>query len=241
MWTTSGCRPSSQNVTATTSKRNPSAARRLRVQIEARRAHDARAFVRRDRLQGVAVLLAGARAHLDEHAGAAVVGDDVELAFGPPPVARDDAQPGASRYAAAKLLARRARAGARIHTATPPNRPAATRRLRSSCRRPRRPRRRAAAAARPGGVVAALLALDAGGLAFELAQVVEARATDLDPRETISIFSMRDVCSGKMRSTPTPYETLRTVNEARDPPRCWPITTPSKICTRSLSPSLISV
>ena len=31
------------------------------------------------------------------------------------------------------------------------------------------------------------------------------------------------------------------MNEAREPPRCWPITTPSKICTRSLSPSLISV
>ena len=67
---------------------------RLRVQVEARRADDARALVRRDRLQGVAVLLAGARAHLDEDAGAAVVGDDVELALGPPPVARDDAQAG---------------------------------------------------------------------------------------------------------------------------------------------------
>src|SRR6476619_2044340 len=40
-----------------------------------------------------------------------------------------------------------------------------------------------------------------------------------------------------MRSTPWPNDTLRTVNEARVPPRCWPITTPSKIWMRSLSPS----
>src|SRR5439155_15390067 len=44
-------------------------------------------------------------------------------------------------------------------------------------------------------------------------------------------------CSGKMRSTPWPNETFRTVNDARVPPRCRPITTPSKICMRSLSPS----
>src|SRR5260370_24388922 len=40
-----------------------------------------------------------------------------------------------------------------------------------------------------------------------------------------------------MRSTPWPNDTLRTVNEARVPPRCSPITTPSKIWMRSLSPS----
>src|SRR5262245_19369914 len=44
-------------------------------------------------------------------------------------------------------------------------------------------------------------------------------------------------CSGKMRSTPWPKETLRTVNDARVPPRWRPITTPSKIWMRSLSPS----
>src|SRR5437762_13134843 len=44
-------------------------------------------------------------------------------------------------------------------------------------------------------------------------------------------------CSGKMRSTPWPNETFRTVKDARVPPRCRPITTPSKICVRSLSPS----
>src|SRR5581483_11664204 len=40
-----------------------------------------------------------------------------------------------------------------------------------------------------------------------------------------------------MRSTPWPNETLRTVNDARVPPRWMPITTPSKIWMRSLSPS----
>src|ERR1043166_10101687 len=40
-----------------------------------------------------------------------------------------------------------------------------------------------------------------------------------------------------MRSTPCPNDTLRTVNDARVPPRWRPITTPSKIWIRSLSPS----
>src|SRR5229473_689957 len=44
-------------------------------------------------------------------------------------------------------------------------------------------------------------------------------------------------CSGKMRSTPCPNDTLRTVKDARVPPRCRPMTTPSKIWMRSLSPS----
>src|SRR4051812_735066 len=40
-----------------------------------------------------------------------------------------------------------------------------------------------------------------------------------------------------MRSTPCPNDTLRTVNDARVPPRWSPMTTPSKIWMRSLSPS----
>src|ERR1700704_327980 len=40
-----------------------------------------------------------------------------------------------------------------------------------------------------------------------------------------------------MRSTPCPNDTLRTVNDARVPPRCRPMTIPSKIWIRSLSPS----
>src|SRR5688572_22480758 len=44
-------------------------------------------------------------------------------------------------------------------------------------------------------------------------------------------------CSGKMRSTPWPNDTLRTVNEARTPPRCMPMTMPSNTWIRSLSPS----
>src|SRR3990170_1410147 len=44
-------------------------------------------------------------------------------------------------------------------------------------------------------------------------------------------------CSGKMRSTPWPNDTLRTVNDARTPPRCMPMTMPSNTWMRSLSPS----
>src|SRR5712672_2586008 len=44
-----------------------------------------------------------------------------------------------------------------------------------------------------------------------------------------------------MRSTPTPYETLRTVKVELRCPRFLRITTPSKIWMRSLSPSLIFV
>src|SRR3954449_8579414 len=40
-----------------------------------------------------------------------------------------------------------------------------------------------------------------------------------------------------MRSTPCPNETLRTVKDARVPPRCMPMTTPSNTWMRSLSPS----
>src|SRR3954469_12386867 len=52
-----------------------------------------------------------------------------------------------------------------------------------------------------------------------------------------SILSMIGECSGKMRSTPWPNDTLRTVNVARAPPRCIPITMPSNTWMRSLSPS----
>src|SRR5215207_2399191 len=54
---------------------------------------------------------------------------------------------------------------------------------------------------------------------------------------TTSTLAIVGECRGKMRSTPWPNETLRTVKEARTPPRCWPITMPSKIWMRSLSPS----
>src|SRR6185295_1135011 len=52
-----------------------------------------------------------------------------------------------------------------------------------------------------------------------------------------STFWIVGECKGKIRSTPCPNDTLRTVNDARVPPRCIPITTPSKIWIRSLSPS----
>src|SRR5262249_41731288 len=52
-----------------------------------------------------------------------------------------------------------------------------------------------------------------------------------------SILSMTGECSGKIRSTPWPNDTLRTVNVARAPPRCIPITMPSNTWMRSLSPS----
>src|SRR6266571_4296483 len=44
-------------------------------------------------------------------------------------------------------------------------------------------------------------------------------------------------CSGKMRSTPTPAEILRTVNVSLIPAPRRPRQTPSKACSRSLSPS----
>src|SRR5438093_9104523 len=52
-----------------------------------------------------------------------------------------------------------------------------------------------------------------------------------------STFWIVGECRGKMRSTPWPNDTLRTVNDARVPPRWTPMTTPSKIWMRSLSPS----
>ena len=52
-----------------------------------------------------------------------------------------------------------------------------------------------------------------------------------------STLSMVGEWSGKMRSTPWPNDTLRTVKDARTPPRCMPITMPSYTWMRSLSPS----
>src|SRR5258706_10400278 len=62
-----------------------------------------------------------------------------------------------------------------------------------------------------------------------------ARRTRAD--RTTSTLAIVGECSGKMRSTPWPNETLRTVNDARAPPRCRPMMIPSKIWMRSLSPS----
>ena len=62
-----------------------------------------------------------------------------------------------------------------------------------------------------------------------------ARRTRAD--RTTSTLAIDGECSGKMRSTPWPNDTLRTVNDARAPPRCMPMTMPSKIWMRSLSPS----
>src|ERR1700733_12942734 len=45
--------------------------------------------------------------------------------------------------------------------------------------------------------------------------------------------------SGKIRSTPTPYEILRTVNVDREPLETRRMHTPSKACRRVFSPSRI--
>ena len=55
----------------------------------------------------------------------------------------------------------------------------------------------------------------------------------------ISILAMEGECNGKMRSTPCPNETFRTVKVPRHPPRRIPMTTPSKTWIRSFSPSRI--
>src|SRR6478672_3531321 len=49
---------------------------------------------------------------------------------------------------------------------------------------------------------------------------------------------MLGLCTGKVRSTPTPKETLRTVKVSRTPPPWRRITTPLKTCTRSFEPSM---
>src|SRR5258706_7710782 len=54
---------------------------------------------------------------------------------------------------------------------------------------------------------------------------------------TTSTLAIVGECSGKMRSTPCPNDTFRTVNDARAPPRCRPMMIPSQIWMCSLSPS----
>src|SRR5262245_52082954 len=49
--------------------------------------------------------------------------------------------------------------------------------------------------------------------------------------------SMRGECTGKMRSTPMPYDVFRTVNISRLEPPERPSTVPSNTWMRSLSPS----
>src|SRR2546425_631891 len=57
------------------------------------------------------------------------------------------------------------------------------------------------------------------------------------PLRTSSIPAIAGECSGKIRSTPTPAEILRTVNVALIPAPRRPMHTPSNACRRSLSPS----
>src|SRR3954454_1930299 len=57
------------------------------------------------------------------------------------------------------------------------------------------------------------------------------------PRVTTSIFSTTGVCTGKVRSTPTPKLTLRTVKVSRTPPPWRRITTPWKTWMRERLPS----
>ena len=51
------------------------------------------------------------------------------------------------------------------------------------------------------------------------------------------MLSTRGECTGKILSTPTPNEILRTVKVSLMPLPLRPMTTPSKACRRSLSPS----
>ena len=70
---------------------------------------------------------------------------------------------------------------------------------------------------------------------FEEIEIVTRRTS---PRVTISISSKIGEWSGKVRSTPTPKETLRTV-KVRPMPAPWMrITTPWKIWTRERVPSM---
>ena len=57
------------------------------------------------------------------------------------------------------------------------------------------------------------------------------------PRVTTSIFDTIGECTGKVRSTPTPKLTLRTVNVSRMPLPLRRITTPWNTCVRSRLPS----
>jgi hypothetical protein len=58
------------------------------------------------------------------------------------------------------------------------------------------------------------LLLDLGGLAAQLAEVVQLGAADVTAGDDLDLL----VCTGKVRSTPTPKLTLRTVKVSRTPP-----------------------
>ena len=96
-WKSCGSPPSSgeehaHHVEAEAAGRRPG--ERLRSEVQARGPDDLGALAAAHRLQGVAMLLAGPGAHLDEDADAAVVGDQVDLrlvALGLAPVAGEDA------------------------------------------------------------------------------------------------------------------------------------------------------
>src|SRR5699024_5547477 len=64
---------------------------------------------------------------------------------------------------------------------------------------------------------------------------MKTRTSQLDT----SIFSIFGVCTGNVRSTPTPYEILRTVNVSEIPPPRLLMTTPSKTWILSRLPSMI--
>src|SRR5205809_3522837 len=57
------------------------------------------------------------------------------------------------------------------------------------------------------------------------------------PLRTSATSAIAGECSGKMRSTPTPAEILRTVNVSSMPPPRRAMHTPSNACSRSFSPS----
>ena len=58
------------------------------------------------------------------------------------------------------------------------------------------------------------------------------------PRAATSMCSIFGECSGNVRSTPTPNESLRTVNVSRTPSPWRLSTTPSKTCVRRRVPSM---
>ena len=95
-----------------------------------------------------------------------------------------------------------------------------------------------AAAARPAvaGSGSEPLFLDLCGLPDPVAQVVELGPADVAPGDDLDL-AMIGECTGKVRSTPTPKLTLRTVNVSRAPLPWRRITAPWKSWTRSRVPS----
>ena len=79
------------------------------------------------------------------------------------------------------------------------------------------------------------LLLDLGGLAAQVAQVVELRAADVTAGDDLDLLD-DGVCTGKVRSTPTPKLTLRTVKVSRTPPPWRRMTTPWKTWMRERCP-----